>query len=126
MRNPFSDPYGWLAPSTLILLNGNALETPWSNLYLRFSRSRLGKREDERTNRQTRPSLWNDDPEEKETKNQLGKGGGGGGRRKVREKGEKFARTFFGVLSRRRPRSLDTREPAASFRGSLEYYLSGS
>jgi len=41
-------------------------------------------------------------------------------------KGEKFARTFFGVLSRRRPRSLDTRVPAASFRGSLEYYLSGS
>lgn len=41
-------------------------------------------------------------------------------------RGAKFARTFFGVLSRRRPRSLDTREPAVSFRGSLEYYLSGS
>lgn len=63
------------------------------------------------------------DPEEGERRNWKKEG-----ENSVKKRGgkEKFARTFFGVLSRRRPRSLDTREPAASFRGSLEYYLSGS
>lgn len=83
-----------------------------SNLCLHFSRRHLEKRKDERVNES--PTFvvkrwWS----RGEKENKLGERERERGREITEWReggGEKFARTFFGVLSRRRPRSLDTRE----------------
>lgn len=115
-RGTFRNSFAWLVPSTLILLTVNTREAPSFNLGF----SRKVSRKGEANERANEISLRRRTREERRNWERGRKGDGDKGER------EKFARTFFGVLSRRRPRSLDTREPAASFRGSLEYYLSGS